>query len=127
MSVCPDAPDEPLYIARVCYMWEEGGGGRKMFHGQWFSRGSETVLGEVGDPCELYAVDQCDDNPLGAIMDKVKVVRGWRVCVWRDRVRGVFGRKKCVSVLTCKRAVFCSGGVSSSSCELVNAWWCGGA
>ena len=76
VSVCPDAPDEPLYIARVCYMWEEGGGGRKMFHGQWFSRGSETVLGEVGDPCELYAVDQCDDNPLGAIMDKVKVPHG---------------------------------------------------
>jgi len=53
-------------------MWEEPGE-RKMFHGQWFSRGSDTVLGEAGDPCELFAVDQCDDNPLGAIMDKVKL------------------------------------------------------
>ena len=80
VTVCPDAPDDPLYIARVCYMWEEAGE-RKMFHGQWFSRGSDTVLGEAGDPCELFAVDQCDDNPLGAIMDKVKVTHHLCVCV----------------------------------------------
>ena len=53
-------------------MWEDAGG-RPMFHGQWFSRGSETVLGESADPCELFLIDRCDDNPLGAVVDKVDV------------------------------------------------------
>ena len=72
VTVRPHPPNHPPYIARVCYMWEDAGG-RKMFHGQWFSRGSDTVLGETGDPYELFVVDQCDDNPLGAIIGKVKV------------------------------------------------------
>ena len=72
VSVCPDVENEPLYIARIAYMWEDNAG-KKKFHANWFSRPSDTVLGEVGDPCELFQVDQCDDNPLGAIMDKVNV------------------------------------------------------
>ena len=72
VSVCPDAEDEPLYIARIMYMWEDASG-RPMFHGHWFSRGSETVLGETADPCELFLIDNCDDNPLGAVVDKVDV------------------------------------------------------
>ena len=73
-------------------MWEDTTNGKKMFHGHWFryflsyfsyllincalffpSRGSDTVLGEAGDPCELFMVDECDENPLGAIMEKVNV------------------------------------------------------
>lgn len=38
-----------------------------------FSRSQDTVLGETGDPHELFEVDQCDNNPLGAIIDKVEV------------------------------------------------------
>ena len=72
VTVRPHPPSNPPYIARVCYMWEDAGG-LKMFHGQWFSRGSDTVLGETGDPCELFVVDQCDDIPPGAIIEKVKV------------------------------------------------------
>eukprot|EP00731_Ephydatia_muelleri_P026418 Em0018g518a len=34
---------------------------------------TDTVLGETGDPCELFMVDECDENPLGAIMEKVNV------------------------------------------------------
>ena len=37
------------------------------------SRSSETALGETGDPRELFLLDECDDNPLGAIIDKVQV------------------------------------------------------
>ena len=72
VTVCPEAEDEPVYVARIAYMWEDAGG-KKLFHAHWFSRGSETVLGETGDPCELFLVDLCDDSPLGAIMDKIKV------------------------------------------------------
>ena len=35
VSVCPEAPDEPLYIARIIRMWEDNNG-KKMFHGWWF-------------------------------------------------------------------------------------------
>ena len=37
------------------------------------SRGLDTLLGETGDPCELFLVDECDDNPLGAILNKINV------------------------------------------------------
>ena len=38
-----------------------------------FSRSSDTILGETGDPSELFISDDCDNNPLGAIMGKVNV------------------------------------------------------
>ena len=38
-----------------------------------YSRGLDTLLGETGDPCELFLVDECDDNPLGAILNKINV------------------------------------------------------
>ena len=37
------------------------------------SRSRDTLLGETGDPCELFVSDDCDNNPLGAIMGKVNV------------------------------------------------------
>ncbi len=72
-------------LSTLAYMWEEGG--RGTFHGQWYSRGCETVLGETGDPCELFMVDQCDDNPLGAVLGKVNVST-WLadVCVGCDEL-----------------------------------------
>lgn len=72
VAVTPEEEDQPLYIARVSSMWEETGGD-KLFHATWFHRGSDTILGETSDPCELFAADLCDDSPLGAIIDKVTV------------------------------------------------------
>lgn len=37
------------------------------------SRGSETILGETSDSKELFLVDECDDNPLGSIVQKCVV------------------------------------------------------
>ena len=72
MSIYPDEPDQPLYIATVRYMWDEGNG-KKLFHGHWYSRSNDTMLGEMGDPYELFVVNECDDNPVGAIVDKIHV------------------------------------------------------
>ena len=71
VAVCPEADNEPFYVARVTGMWEESG--EKLFHGSWFNRGRETVLGETGDPTELFLVDSCDDTPLYAILRQVYV------------------------------------------------------
>lgn len=68
----PEEANEPLYIARVVSMWEEGNG-EKYFHGCWFYRGGETVLGETSDPCELFLVDVCADTLLSAVIGKVCV------------------------------------------------------
>ena len=53
-------------------MWEDFSG-KKMFHSQWLYRSAETILGETGDPTELFLCDDCDSNPLGSIMSKCKV------------------------------------------------------
>ena len=71
VAVCPEADNEPFYVARVTRMWEESG--EKLFHGSWFNRGSETVLGETGDPTELFLVDSCDNTPLYAVIRTVQV------------------------------------------------------
>ncbi len=71
MSVTPEDPSEPLYIARMTSMWEEDG--EKMFHASWLNRGSETLLGEASDPSELFVVASCNDSPLGAVVGKVTV------------------------------------------------------
>lgn len=71
VAVCPEADNEPFYIARVSKMWEESG--EKMFHSTWFNRGSETVLGETGDPTEIFLVDHCDNTPLYAVIRRVQV------------------------------------------------------
>lgn len=83
VSVTPEEPNEPLDIARVMSMWQEGG--EKLFHASWLNRGGDTVLGETSDPCELFLVDVCEDNPLGAVVGKVNVTlqtelfEDWRV------------------------------------------------
>ena len=71
VAVCPEADNEPFYVAHVSSMWEELG--EKHFHATWFNRGSETVLGETGDPSELFLVDNCDDTPLYAVIRRVEV------------------------------------------------------
>ena len=40
-----------------------------LFH----SRGSDTLLGETSDPAEVFLVDECDNNPLGSIVQKCTV------------------------------------------------------
>ena len=71
MSVTPEDPSEPVYIARVVSLWQQGE--EKWLHAAWLSRGSETVLGEASDPSELFVMDSCGDSPLGALVDKVTV------------------------------------------------------
>ena len=72
VSISPADPKQPYYIARIQYLFETAWG-EKQAHVQWFYRGSETVLGEASDPLELFFVEECDDNDLVAVHDKVKV------------------------------------------------------
>lgn len=58
-------------FTRITAMWEDD---EKMFHAHWFSRGTETILGETSDPLELFLVDECEDMNLSYIHSKVNVV-----------------------------------------------------
>uniref|UniRef100_A0A8C6W4E4 DNA (cytosine-5)-methyltransferase n=1 Tax=Nannospalax galili TaxID=1026970 RepID=A0A8C6W4E4_NANGA len=72
VSVIPDDPSKPLYLARVTALWEEAN--VKMFHAHWFCMGTDTVLGATSDPLELFLVGECEDMQLSYIHSKVKVV-----------------------------------------------------
>ena len=72
VSVTPDDPATPLYVARVGGLWESPGGDKE-FHATWFVRGADTVLGETSDPAELFLLDECDDEPLASVTDKINV------------------------------------------------------
>uniref|UniRef100_A0A4W4H127 DNA (cytosine-5)-methyltransferase 1 n=1 Tax=Electrophorus electricus TaxID=8005 RepID=A0A4W4H127_ELEEL len=71
VSVSPDDPSHPLYLARITALWEEDA---KMFHAHWFVRGTDTVLGESSDPLELFLVDECEDMQLSFVHGKVNVL-----------------------------------------------------
>ncbi|KAK5638240.1 hypothetical protein RI129_012535 [Pyrocoelia pectoralis] len=78
-----EEPNQPLLIARVGYMWQEGD--ETSFHAHLFCRGSDTVLGETSDPRELFVVDVCENCPLGSIVRKAKVEKrklpnNWAIC-----------------------------------------------
>ncbi|KAJ8969760.1 hypothetical protein NQ314_001597, partial [Rhamnusium bicolor] len=65
-------PTNPLRIAKVSYMYDSPDEGA-MFHAHFFCRGTDTILGETADPRELFVVDDCDDYPLGCILQKTEV------------------------------------------------------
>ncbi|KAG6901728.1 hypothetical protein C0995_008696 [Termitomyces sp. Mi166 len=43
------------------------------FHVHWLQHSTQTMLEELGHPQELFWNDICEDVPLGAVIDKVKV------------------------------------------------------
>ncbi|XP_056678753.1 DNA (cytosine-5)-methyltransferase 1-like [Monodelphis domestica] len=72
VSVSPDDPTKPLYLARITALWEDSSG--QMFHAHWFCAGIDTVLGATSDPLELFLVDECEDMQLSYIHGKVNVI-----------------------------------------------------
>lgn len=71
--VTPTDPGTPLYVARIVYMFETSSGD-KMFHAHWFWRGTDTVLGETSDPREVFLVNECENQSLGAVSSLCTVV-----------------------------------------------------
>ena len=67
----PDQSSIPLYIAKVSNMYDGPDGATA--HVQWFRRGIDTILGEAGDPSELFLLTDCEDQPLLSIWKKCNV------------------------------------------------------
>jgi hypothetical protein len=44
-----------------------------MFHGQWFTHGSKTILQETAHSKSLYLINKCEDNPTASIFKKCKI------------------------------------------------------
>lgn len=68
-------PNIPSLVARVVYMWNEiQKPNVGYFHAEVFIRSSNTVLGEVGDPREVFLGDRCCHGaPLSSILRKACV------------------------------------------------------
>ncbi|XP_048478482.1 DNA (cytosine-5)-methyltransferase PliMCI [Plutella xylostella] len=65
----------PALVVRVVYMWKETLNTKSgYFHGEVFIRSSDTVLGEVGDPREVFLGDRCCHGaPLSSILRKAHI------------------------------------------------------
>ncbi|XP_063536239.1 DNA (cytosine-5)-methyltransferase 1-like [Cydia strobilella] len=65
----------PALVARVVYMWMEISNPKSgYFHAEVFIRATDTVLGEVGDPREVFLGDRCCHGaPLSSILRKANV------------------------------------------------------
>ncbi|KAJ7578378.1 S-adenosyl-L-methionine-dependent methyltransferase [Mycena floridula] len=61
-----------MWFCRICYFFEKDDG-QKMFHCQWFTHGSKTLLQETAHPTGLYLLNECDSNPIASIYSKVDV------------------------------------------------------
>ncbi|KAI5644354.1 c-5 cytosine-specific DNA methylase domain-containing protein [Phthorimaea operculella] len=70
-------PNIPSLVTKVVYMWKDTLNPKAgYFHGEVFVRSSETVLGEVGNPREVFLGDKCCNNaPLSSILRKASVER----------------------------------------------------
>jgi DNA (cytosine-5)-methyltransferase 1 len=52
----------------------ESDDGEKVFHGQWYTHGSKTLLQETANPQSLFLMDSCEpDLPLASIIRKCNV------------------------------------------------------
>lgn len=65
----------PALVVRVVFIWKETSNSQMgYFHGEVFIRATETVLGEVGNPREVFLGDKCCHAvPLSSILRKATV------------------------------------------------------
>lgn len=64
------SPSIPHLVTKITYMWKEAMTPKAgFFHGQVFFRASESVLGEVSDPREVFLADRCCNGaPLSSVL-----------------------------------------------------------
>nr|QNQ79147.1 DNA (cytosine-5)-methyltransferase 1 [Phenacoccus solenopsis] len=58
-------------IGRIAYMWEENN--KQKFHINWMIKSVKTILGDTGNPKELFETYDCDNLFLSEVNDRVKV------------------------------------------------------
>ena len=71
VMVWPDRRGIPSHIGKIIYFMEDRH--NKMAHMQYFCYGKDTVLGELGDKKELFALDDCKNVLMFKIMSKVNI------------------------------------------------------
>ncbi|KAL5511284.1 hypothetical protein ACEPAH_4500 [Sanghuangporus vaninii] len=79
-GVNDDKLSNKAWFAQICYFFDhterrssKRSRPEKYFHLRWFSHGSQTILGETSNPQALFLLDECDDNPVETILQKITV------------------------------------------------------
>ncbi|KAJ7709524.1 hypothetical protein B0H17DRAFT_1028224 [Mycena rosella] len=70
-TFCVNAYANRAWFIQIKYFFEEKG--QKMFHGQWFTHGSRTLLQEVTHSQELFVLPECDNISVATIYQKCQV------------------------------------------------------
>ncbi|KYB29654.1 DNA (cytosine-5)-methyltransferase PliMCI [Tribolium castaneum] len=81
VQLSPKSATKPNTIARVVNIYTAT---EPMVHVYLFYRGNETILGEVANPQELFASNECEDCPVAAIVGQAKVVYKATPDNWAD-------------------------------------------
>ncbi|KAF8447830.1 hypothetical protein L210DRAFT_978503 [Boletus edulis BED1] len=69
----PNSLANSRWFCRICYLFEDQRG-HKMFHGQWLTHSSKTLLQELGHSQALYLMlTDCEDIHINAISQKCNV------------------------------------------------------
>lgn len=78
------SPSQPHLLSRIKYMWKDNNTQISgQFHGEMFIRGSQTVLGEVSNPREVFPSNYCcKGGPLSSILrlatvEKREIPKNW--------------------------------------------------
>ncbi|KAK9884556.1 hypothetical protein WA026_007398 [Henosepilachna vigintioctopunctata] len=69
-------------IGKVSFMYNDIFPGKKMCHTHLFRRATDTLLGTIADPRELFVVDHCEEVPLGSIVRIAKVEHRMKDSDW---------------------------------------------
>ncbi|KII89181.1 hypothetical protein PLICRDRAFT_160365 [Plicaturopsis crispa FD-325 SS-3] len=57
-----------MWFCKICYMFESEG--KHLFHAQWYSHGSKTLLQEAAHANSLFLLNTCDDIDFNAVHQK---------------------------------------------------------
>ena len=71
VMIRPDISGTACFIGKILYFLKEGR--EKIAHVRYFCHSGDTVLGELGDRKELFALDDCEDVELFELQHKVSV------------------------------------------------------
>ena len=63
----------PHFVAQILYFVNDERGQDQAAHVRYFCRGIDTVLGNLGDEKELFALDDCEDVQVFEFVHKLKV------------------------------------------------------
>ena len=75
--------DVSSQVVKVAYVWENATGEAR-FHAQYYWWGEDTILGDVANENDLFAIPKCGDLMLKCAREKAKVQERFVPRTWSE-------------------------------------------